>query len=144
MWIDNDLYQHIKHVIPIVCVDCVIQHNNKFLLVKRATEPLKNEWWFVGGRLYLNETLSNCAVRKCKKEVGLDVTIRRQLGVEQTIFDSIHTINILYHVESKSRNVVIDSTISDYMWLNLSDGWQDWYLQIAQNKYINKYLELVK
>lgn len=43
MFIDNDLYNKIKQVIPIPCVDLLIKDENKnILLLKRNNEPLRS------------------------------------------------------------------------------------------------------
>jgi ADP-ribose pyrophosphatase YjhB (NUDIX family) len=58
---------------PLVGVGGVVIHRNRVLLVKRGTEPLKDQWSIPGGMLELGEALAEGARRELKEETGLDV-----------------------------------------------------------------------
>lgn len=141
MIIPEDLYKQIIQLMPIICVDVLIEHNNKYLIIKRNDEPAKGEWWLVGGRLHKNESLENCVIRKCKEEVGLDVEIIKQLTIKETQFKTgpfhipIHSINIIYHVTTNSPHITMDSTMTDYQWINKDSN---------INQYIKDILKCVK
>ena len=65
-------YSKILEILPILCVDIIIKNSDdQYLLIKRANEPLKNQWWVIGGRVFKGETLKEAAQRKVKEEVGL-------------------------------------------------------------------------
>ena len=71
MFIDAELYSQILQKIPIVCVDVILRiDGGGYFLVQRASEPLKNEWWVVGGRKHLGEGLKEAANRILHKEIG--------------------------------------------------------------------------
>lgn len=70
--INNKLYKKIVELVPIVCVDVILEYRGAYVLVKRATEPLKGSWWIVGGRAYKGEPTLKTAKRKVKEEVGLE------------------------------------------------------------------------
>lgn len=117
-------YLKIIETMPIVCVDVIIKFGgNQFLFVKRSNEPEKNSWWFVGGRLYKGESLSDCAIRKCKEEVGLDCKLKRFVCCAETIFPNglnnipTHSINFVYLMEANSNKIQLDSTSSEYIWI---------------------------
>src|SRR3990167_946955 len=74
-------YRKIVGLVPIVCVDVVLAYRGKYILVKRATEPLKGLWWVVGGRLRKGETTRLAAKRKVWEEVGLHAKHLRLLRV---------------------------------------------------------------
>lgn len=79
--LDTDLYRTIVDVMPIVCVDLVVRLEGKrVLLVKRANEPAKDEWWLPGGRILKGETLETAAHRKALEELGTDVWELQPLG----------------------------------------------------------------
>jgi len=59
----------------VVCVDGVYIKNEKILLLKRNTEPLKGFWHVVGGHVEENESLKAAVKRELKEETGLDVTV---------------------------------------------------------------------
>ncbi len=127
--INNTEYKKIIENIPICCVDVVICHSDKILLVYRNTEPAKNEWWFPGGRVYKNEKLEDAAIRKAYEEVGIKVQIVKMIGVYETLFNKgpfddlksgVHTVNIYFLVKPTSENfkIKIDNTSSDYRWID--------------------------
>ncbi|KAB2948045.1 MAG: NUDIX domain-containing protein [Candidatus Methanoperedens sp.] len=127
--INSTEYKKILENMPICCVDVVICHCNKILLVYRNNEPAKNEWWFPGGRVYKNERLEEAAVRKTSEEVGIKVQIIKMIGIYETMFDKgpfddlksgVHTINIYFLVKPTLENfkIKIDDTSSDYRWID--------------------------
>ena len=127
--INSITYKKILEHIPICCVDVVICHCNKILLVNRNNEPAKNEWWFPGGRVFKNEKLEEAAIRKAYEEVGIKVQIVKIIGIYETMFDKgpfddlksgVHTINICFLVKPTLENfkIKIDDTSSDYRWID--------------------------
>jgi mutator protein MutT len=71
---------------PLVGVGAVIVYQDRVLLVRRATEPLKGQWTLPGGMLELGETLAQGVAREVREETGLDVEPIELLE----IFDRIH------------------------------------------------------
>ena len=72
--INYDLYKMFHNYLPIVCVDIVLTTTDReFLMLKRKEHPAKNKWWFVGGRVFKNESLECAARRKVREEIGLNV-----------------------------------------------------------------------
>ena len=119
-------------LMPICCVDVVLFHDNKILLVKRKNEPAKGEWWVPGGRVYKNEKLEEAAKRKIFEEVGLKVKVNKMIGIYETIFEKsafgkidggTHTINIGFLVEAEDKNLKIklDKTSAEYKWIDKID-----------------------
>lgn len=49
----------------------VVQHEGRFLLVKRKKEPNANTWGFPGGHVELGETALTAAVRELAEETGV-------------------------------------------------------------------------
>ena len=71
---------------PILGVGAVIVRGDKALLVRRATEPLKDEWSVPGGVLELGEKLRVGAAREALEETGLTVEVGEVLDVFDSIF----------------------------------------------------------
>jgi ADP-ribose pyrophosphatase YjhB (NUDIX family) len=71
---------------PIIGVAAVIVGGDKALLVRRATEPLKDEWSVPGGVLELGEKLRVGAAREALEETGLTVEVGEVLDVFDSIF----------------------------------------------------------
>lgn len=126
MFIDSELYSQIIQKIPIICVDVVLRVDDRgYFLVQRASEPLKNEWWVVGGRKHLGEGLKEAANRILHQEIG-DVAsfieIEEQLGgvyldaFEKSSFSShlYETVSLLVvgYINSKDLNsIALDKSI---------------------------------
>ena len=106
-----DLYGKAVKLLPICCIDLAIERpsDGRFLLVKRATEPVKGFWWVPGGRIFRNETFYAAAKRKAKEETGVETEALAVLGVWNTFFPtsawggSTHTINVAVHLRLKSQ-----------------------------------------
>lgn len=134
--IPRDLYKQILENMAICCVDLVVHHNGKVLLVYRKEEPAKGEWWVPGGRIFKNERLKDAIKRKVKEETGLDFKDVKSLGVqeyfsEKAIFEDIktgtHAVAAIYLVEVDNSEVKIDKTSSDYRWIDkIEDNLHDY------------------
>ena len=128
--IPDRLYRQILENMPIVCVDVVVRDaHSRVLLVHRDTEPAKDTWWLPGGRLLKHETLADCARRKIREEVGLDVRVLKKLGVYETTFPrgpypdletGIHSVNVGFLTEptGASAEVVLDETSAAHRWID--------------------------
>ena len=127
-FIPADDYTRIINVLPILCVDVVIQNpRDEYLLVKRASEPLKDQWWVVGGRVHKGETMEQAAIRKVKEEVSLDIKNLRLIGYYEEIFrensfnlkSGLHTISIVFStVVDESQQVKLDYQSTDWKYSN--------------------------
>ena len=121
--IEQKLYREIVDKMPILCVDCIVYHDYKYLLLKRKNEPLKGMLWVPGGRVLKGETAEEAVHRIMKKETGLDVTIEGFKGYYEDYFerndvgvDLKHTVSLVFMVRPKNTNVVLDEQSSGYKW----------------------------
>ena len=71
---------------PIVGVGAIIVRDDRALVVRRATEPLKGQWSIPGGMLELGEKLREGVAREVKEETGLTVEVGEVLDVFDSIF----------------------------------------------------------
>lgn len=124
------LYQEILESVPIACVDVVIEHKGKVLLVLRTNKPAQGEWWPPGGRILKGESIEQAAVRKVLQETGLRIEIVKQIGAYSTIFKDgpfsdlktgVHTVNIAFlaRLVDEQQTVVMDSQSSEYGWFSV-------------------------
>ncbi|HSZ32585.1 MAG TPA: NUDIX domain-containing protein [Puia sp.] len=119
-------YGYIKEHLPIACVDLLIIHEGKCLLLLRDNEPAKGQYWFPGGRILKNELIEHAAIRKAKEETGLDCLFEKVISVEESLFKKIgnmesdvHTINICSLVTTKDLEFLkIDSSHSGFKWID--------------------------
>ncbi len=125
MEIPEDEYRNIMDKTVILCVDAIIvSEDGRYLLIKRKNEPLKDEWWIIGGRMHKGETAHQAVVRKVKEEVGLDVEVIEELGYYDEHFDKnpfdldsgVHTISLVFLVRPTNYDVVLDSQSSEWKW----------------------------
>ena len=121
------LYKKIHASVPVLCVDVVVVNSEgHFLLVKRANEPEKGKWWFLGGRVFRGERVKEAALRKVKEETGLSGTIKKELGHYEYLskkgyFKSIgaHMFAIVFLVKIDSRKTVhLDGQSSEFKWFS--------------------------
>ncbi|MBM3295584.1 MAG: NUDIX domain-containing protein [Candidatus Aminicenantes bacterium] len=112
--IPEDLFRRIVEVLPILCVDVVIRDKRgKYLLVKRTHEPLKGEWWVIGGRVWKGEQLADAAARKIREELSLDIAPESLtcLGYYEDVFErnaleipsGLHTLGVVFGAEIDGR-----------------------------------------
>ena len=101
--IPSELYEKFIAYFPYVCVDVFVRNpkTNELLLLKRAGNPVKGEFWPIGGRLLLFERPEEAAVRKVFDETGLvvDSDTVRLIGIGNTLFiygEYRHTINLTF------------------------------------------------
>lgn len=123
--ISFDLYKKILDVIPILCVDIIIKHRGKFLLVKRLNEPAKGLWWPPGGRVLKGETIEDAAKRKIKEELGIKSRIVKALGYYEGFFkesafglkSGTHSLSIVVLAETISFDIKLDKQSGSWEFL---------------------------
>lgn len=116
-------YKEIVEAMPILCVDCILVHEGKYLLVKRKNEPLKGEYFVPGGRVLKGEKLEDAIKRKMKEEVGIDIKIISVAGFYEDFYkenelglDLVHTLGVVYVASPLSTNIKLDDQSSDFIW----------------------------
>ena len=72
MFIQANEYKKIIQKIPILCVDIILRHQDKVLLIKRSDEPCKGIYWPIGGRVHKGESVDAAARRKILEEIGIE------------------------------------------------------------------------
>lgn len=107
--IPQKLYKKIVELVPIVCVDVVLIHDGRYILLKRQNEPLKGQWWVVGGRALKGETSYKTALRKIKEETGLKATNLVLRGIYED-----HYKKSAFGVPTSSVSLVYQAEIEDY------------------------------
>ena len=118
------LYKKIVSLVPIVCVDIILKYNEKYVLVKRAVEPLKGLWWVPGGRAFKGEKTVITAKRKVWNETGLRAKNFKPVGVYEDSYPKsafgvpTHSVSVVYEAHVKNFKPRLDKTSSD---INLFD-----------------------
>ena len=103
--IPNEQYDYIMKNMPVFCVDWLIRCNNKYLLLKRNQQPLKNRLWHIGGRLRIDESIEDAARRLQTREIGRFCGVGTFIGFSNYMFEktedarATHTPAITYLVD---------------------------------------------
>ncbi|MCL6480434.1 MAG: NUDIX domain-containing protein [Firmicutes bacterium] len=71
---------------PVVGVGGVVIRDDRALLIRRGSEPLKGQWSIPGGLLELGETLEEGVRRELREETGLNVRVLELIEVFERIF----------------------------------------------------------
>lgn len=74
-------FHKIYQKVPRVTVDIIIRDKRGILLIKRAIKPDIGKWHFPGGTIYYKEKILDAVKRKAKEETGLQIRIKKFLGV---------------------------------------------------------------
>ena len=108
---------------PIIGVGAVIIREDRVLLVRRATEPLKGEWSVPGGVLELGEKLRDGIRREVLEETGLEVEPGDVLDVFDSIFrdeqgrTQYHYVLIDYRCRLLLGEAKAGSDVSEVRWV---------------------------
>ena len=82
---------------PLSIVAAAIVNKNKICLLKRAKRPYKGYWGAIGGKLQLQESLKETAIREAKEETNLDCKFDKVSAVihERVIDSDIYKIALV-------------------------------------------------
>ena len=122
--IPAEQYKQIIEVLPILCVDVVITNTRgEYLLIKRANEPKKGQWWVIGGRLLKGETLEEAVVRKVREETSLNVETVHPIGYYEAVSQE-NPFGLAPRLHAVS--VVFSTVVDDRQQIILDDQSVDW------------------
>lgn len=128
--IDKDIYSMIHSLMPIACVDVVVRHEDRILLVKRKEEPMAGRWWIPGGRLLREETAFAAVTRLVQTETGLSVRNPRFVHFMDLRFGEepfghrlgTRTVSLVFEAHSYTDSYKLDNNHLDALWW---DGFGD-------------------
>ena len=122
--IEQELYQTILESVVNFCVDVVVKHKDRYILVTRTDNPMKGEPWVIGGRVQQGESVRSAAIRKLKEEIGVTSYLKlKPVGYYEDVYDSTaFKENVIYHSFSFVYETEIES-IEDIKLDKTSNGW---------------------
>ncbi len=107
--LSKEEFESIYSRVPRLCVEAVYYIPQKgVLLTKRAIEPAKGMWHTPGGTVFYKESLEGAVKRIVKKELGIDVTVEKILGVIEAQFDDHHHHDVSVIISVKQVNGTIN------------------------------------
>lgn len=105
-YLDRQDYAKVIECVPVLCVDVdLVTPAGRHALFRRCNEPLKGEWWVIGGRVHKGELAGAAAARKLREEAGLGLTLAdlRFVGFYEEVFEfsgigrgRYHTVSLVY------------------------------------------------
>lgn len=110
----------IHQSVPVLCCDILLSFNKTYLLIKRKEEPLKDQFWVIGGRVHKNEKIEDAARRKIKEETNLTPYYLKMIGVYDDEFQegsSLGKFDTPYHTLA----VVFEARVNSLDHLKLND-----------------------
>ena len=126
----GDLYEQTHASTVICCHDAIVwQEGRGLLLIKRKMEPVKNHWWVAGGRLQRGVPVEESLRNRVREESGMILEELTFLYLGRTCFPTdpfghgrgSDTLNLTYVARSSNKEVCIDETHTDYMWVNVDN-----------------------
>ncbi len=111
---------------PIIGVGAVIMRNDQVLLVKRGSEPGKNQWSVPGGLVELGETVHDTVAREVKEETSLDVEVHGLIDVVNNIVHDeegrlrFHFVILDFFALRKGGKLQAGSDVREVKWVPLS------------------------
>ena len=126
-WIEPELYNKIKELMPIPCVDLLVHQGKSILLLKRVNEPAKGLWFSAGGRILKGELLKEAVHRKAIQELGTDVIIEKQVKTYDFLWrlangEIAHTPTTYFVVSLYENYIKLDSQHSCFKWVTNVEG----------------------
>jgi 8-oxo-dGTP diphosphatase len=112
---------------PLVGVGGVLISNDRALLIRRASAPLKGQWSIPGGKLEIGETLVEAVRRELLEETGMEVRVLEFIEVFERInVDSTHRVQyhfvvLDYLCEATGGLARAGSDVTDVVWAAPAD-----------------------
>jgi 8-oxo-dGTP diphosphatase len=87
---------------PVVAIGAIIVDAGRVLLVRRGSEPLKDQWSLPGGALELGESLAEGVVREVREETGL-------------VVEPVELVELLDRIHRYGGRIRFHYVIADYL-----------------------------
>jgi len=102
------IYDEFTRYFPLATVDVIVFDKNSFILTKRAIPPYKGLWHLPGGIIRKGERLESAAKRAVKKELNIDVTLKKFIGVYENPVRTRHDITHCFIATTHQGNITND------------------------------------
>ena len=104
---ENEYHIFRKHFV-FSCVDLLLIKSGSILLTKRTMNPHKGSWHLPGNIIRKNETMKQAVRRAAKKELNINVKIKKYLGVYENLNSFRHDISHGFLVSQISGKIKTD------------------------------------
>jgi 8-oxo-dGTP diphosphatase len=93
---------------PIMGIGGIVIDDDRAILIRRGSEPLRGEWSIPGGSLELGETLEQGVIRELLEETGLEVRITGMVEIFERIFSELPERLVDGKVRPRYHYVIVD------------------------------------
>lgn len=105
---------------PRPTVTALVLYKNKLLLTRRARAPFKGWWDLPGGFLDRGERPEDCARRELKEETGLNITVKKLLGIYPgtypSDFDPFSVLSVVYIATADTESLDALDDVCESRW----------------------------
>jgi ADP-ribose pyrophosphatase YjhB (NUDIX family) len=102
-------------------VAVVVEHEQRFLLIRRAKEPFRGWWSPVTGRVEAGESLAQAAAREAREEIGIEVEPGDEFFVCPTA-DGSHELHFLEAAWTGGEPVAEPREVQEWGWFTLAEA----------------------
>ena len=107
-------YNNFRKFFAFSCVDIIILNGKSVLLTRRTRNPYKGYWHLPGSMVHKDETLYGAVKRSAKEELGLNVTIKKFVGVYESLNEFRHDISHGFLVMPSKGKIRTDFQSDNY------------------------------
>ncbi len=115
-------YEEFKAIyskVPKLCVDLIIEHKSKVILILRQEHGWEGLWHTPGGTVHYKESLRNAVKRLAKEEINLSVEITKFFGYveylhEEKVRGFGSTVSLVFGCKLKSGQKLYESETIKY------------------------------
>tara|TARA_Y100000590_G_scaffold327041_1_gene371243 strand:- start:1047 stop:1475 length:429 start_codon:yes stop_codon:yes gene_type:complete len=104
--VSDEDYKKFSKFFTFSCVDLLIFDGDNILLTKRTIKPFKGYWHLPGTIIRRNEKIQNAVKRAAKEELGIQVSITKELGIYESINSFRHDISNGFLVKTKTKKEI--------------------------------------
>ena len=106
----------------IIIAGCIIEKDNKILMVKEAKKKCYGQWNFPAGHLEENETIKEAAIREVFEETGCKVKLTGVLPVVHEFIKNENAVMVRFVAKIEKENIVFnENEILDVKWIDIED-----------------------
>lgn len=138
MLIPKDLYKEIQRTMPILCVDVLVRYGEEYLLIERTQEPMKGQYWVIGGRVHRNEELVDAVKRKMKEEINIIPQSIKFMGV----YEDQYPVSELGVRDYHTVAIVFEATVESLEGFQLDGTSGRWKLSSVMPERFSKFIRL--
>lgn len=124
-----------------IIVGGIVEKEGKVLLVQEAKEICYGKWNISAGRLELNESLKDGAIREIKEETGCDVELTGLLSLDHGVIENKNFIAVIFSTRLLNEDIKFNKEeILDVKWFDIDEIINNMDTELRDSKFIKSSL----